>query len=99
MERNIMTKVVVYTREGCHLCENVIEELQKLFAARALEISTVDITTNADLLERYKEIIPVVEINGRVRVGGSALANRSTLSAVLSNALERRDEEQGQQAH
>lgn len=91
-----MTKVVVYTKEGCHLCENVIEELQKLSAARALEISTVDITTNADLLQHYKEIIPVVEIDGKVRIGGSTLANRSTLSAVLSNALGRKDEEQSQ---
>jgi glutaredoxin len=80
-------KVVVYTKEGCHLCENVVEELQKLSAAHPLEIATVDITANEDLLQRYKEVIPVVEIDGRVRLGGATLANRFTLPSVLQNAL------------
>jgi len=91
-----MTKVVVYTKEGCHLCENVIEELQKLSIAHPLDLSTVDITTSADLFQRYKETIPVVEIDGRVRLGGATLANTSTLSAVLWKALERAAETRSQ---
>ena len=91
-----MTKVVVYTKEGCHLCEKVIEELQKLSTTRSLEISTVNIATNADLFQRYKETIPIVEIDGKVRLGGATLANRSTLPTVLLNALMRGDAERSQ---
>lgn len=89
-----MTKVVVYTKEGCHLCENVIEELQKLSIAHALDLSTVDL--RPDLFQRYKVTIPVVEIDGRVRLGGVTLANRSILSAVLWKALERAAETRSQ---
>ena len=85
--RTLTTKVIVYTKEGCHLCERVIAELQKISVVRPLEISTVDITSEASLFERYKDIIPVVEIDGKVRLGGTALANRSTLPTVLLNAL------------
>jgi len=91
-----MTKVVVYTKEGCHLCENVIEELQKLSIAHPLDLSSVDITSNADLFQRFKETIPVVEIDGRVTLGGAILANRSTLSAVLGKALEQEGDAHGQ---
>jgi glutaredoxin len=82
-----VTKVVVYTKEGCHLCENVISVLQKMNAERPFEISTLDITADARLFERYKNIIPVVEIDGKVRLGGSTLSNRSTLEGVLRKAL------------
>jgi len=91
-----MTKVVVYTKEGCHLCENVIEELQKLSIAHPLDLSSVDITSNADLFQRFKETIPVVEIDGRVTLGGAILANRSTLSAVLGKALGQAGDAHGQ---
>ncbi len=82
-----MTKVVVYTKEGCHLCENVIAVLEKVAGERRLEVSTQDITADARLFERYKNIIPVVEIDGKVRLGGSTLSNRSTLEGVLRKAL------------
>lgn len=82
-----MTKVVVYTKDGCHLCENVISVLQKMAAERPLDVSTQDITVDAQLFERYKNIIPVVEIDGEVRLGGSSLSIRSTLESVLRKAL------------
>jgi glutaredoxin len=86
-------KVVVYTKDGCHLCENVIEELRKLSAIHPLKIASVDIMANEDLFQRYKEMIPVVEIDGRVRLGGTTLANRLTLSTVLQNALRQANRE------
>ena len=82
-----MTKVVVYTKDGCHLCENVIAVLEKLAAEHPLEVSSQDITADARLFERFKDIIPVVEVDGKVRVGGSTLSNQSTLEGVLRKAL------------
>jgi len=82
-----MTTVVVYTKEGCHLCEKVISALEKLATERPLEISARDITESSELYERYKHVIPVVEVNGKVRLGGSTLSNQNTLEIVLRLAI------------
>ena len=78
-----MTRVVVYTKEGCHLCDNVISALTVLSVKYAFELSTQDIMASPDLFERYKHTIPVVEVDGKVRLGGSALSNPKTLEDVL----------------
>lgn len=84
---NKMTTVIVYTKEGCHLCENVISTLEKLATEHPLEISTRDITESSELYERYKHMIPVVEVNGKIRLGGSTLSNHNTLEIVLRRAI------------
>jgi glutaredoxin len=82
-----MTSVVVYTKEGCHLCENVIATLQKLALDGSLEVSTRDITEDSDLFERYKYVIPVVEVDGKIRLGGSTLSDSKTLESILRRAV------------
>ena len=82
-----MTNVVVYSKEGCHLCENVISTLRKLALEHPLKISTRDITESPELYERYKYVIPVVEINGDIKLGGSTLSNQNTLEMVLRRAV------------
>lgn len=83
----MVKRVIVYTREGCHLCERVLVQLEKLNTTGSLDISTKDITTDAELYERYKDIIPVVSIDGRVRLAGKPLTNPSSLEATLRKAL------------
>ena len=78
---------MVYTKEGCHLCENVISSLEKMQKPMGFELFTEDIMKDSGVLERFKEIIPVVEIDGQVRLAGAALSNRRTLDAVLQKAL------------
>ena len=78
-----MTSVVVYSKEGCHLCEKVISELLKLKNERAFEITIKDITTDSELFERYKNIIPVIAIDGKVKLAGATLANLNTLEETL----------------
>jgi glutaredoxin len=82
-----MTTVVVYTKEGCYLCEHVIDTLQKLASERPLDILTRDILESPEMYERYKYAIPVVEINGKITLGGSLLSNHNTLETVLRRAL------------
>ncbi len=82
-----MTSVVVYTKEGCHLCENVISTLRELAIEGPLEIFTRDITESPELYERYKNVIPVVEVNGNIRLGGSTLSDQNTLEMVLRRAV------------
>ena len=58
--------VVVYTRPGCHLCEDACEVLQQY----GLEPELVDISADPDLLAKYQYLIPVVIIDGRERFRG-----------------------------
>ena len=54
--------VVVYGREGCHLCTEATDVIRGLGVA----FSEVDIETDERLLRRYLELIPVIEVDGRV---------------------------------
>ncbi len=57
--------VQFYTKEGCHLCNDVKELLYRLRDRFPLIIHEVDITIDDALYERYKAIIPVVTIDGQ----------------------------------
>jgi glutaredoxin len=57
------TVVTLYSRQGCHLCEQAkqtIIELQKEFS---FKLEEVDIEQSDDLTELYGLMIPVVFIN------------------------------------
>ena len=60
-----MAALSVYSRQGCHLCEQLIEELIPLIRGR-LDLEVRDIDTNADWHERFWQDIPVVEFEGEV---------------------------------
>ncbi|MGD8553337.1 MAG: glutaredoxin family protein, partial [Anaerolineales bacterium] len=57
-----MIQVVLYTRPGCGLCEDVKSTLQELQSEIPHNLREVDIESDADLLARYAEQIPVVKI-------------------------------------
>ncbi len=61
-----MTSVVVYSRPGCHLCEEAIAALVALHdEGYRFDLHEVDIESDELLLRRNLERIPVVEIDGR----------------------------------
>jgi glutaredoxin len=55
-------RVTIYSRPGCHLCE----EAKAVIAASGcdMEIEEIDIDQHPSLYERYKYDIPVILING-----------------------------------
>jgi predicted thioredoxin/glutaredoxin len=57
--------LVVYSRPGCHLCEEMIEQLGTLVRGRA-RVETRDIESNDTWLKRFAISIPVLEIDGRI---------------------------------
>ncbi len=62
-----MTDVVVYSRPGCHLCEEAIEALVVLHGeGYRFALHEVDIESDELLLRRHLERIPVVEVEGIV---------------------------------
>jgi glutaredoxin len=62
-----MSQVTVYSRPGCHLCEEAIETLVRLHGEGfRFELHEVDIESEELLLRRLLEKIPVVEVDGAV---------------------------------
>ena len=61
---SIMAQVTVYTKPGCHLCEEAIRLLQRVQKQQAFELQEVNIQDDPALLAEYGEQIPVVTLNG-----------------------------------
>ena len=60
-----MPSIQIYSRPGCHLCEQLIEEITPLLRGRAvLEILNID--SRPDWREEYDSRVPVVELDGRL---------------------------------
>jgi len=60
-----MHEVIVYSREGCHLCDVVKETLIQARGDADFEWREVDIDGDPELRQRYTEEVPVVFIDGR----------------------------------
>lgn len=56
--------VILYTRPGCHLCEEAKQEMLAAGCAGEYTLEEVNIETDAALKERYGWEIPVIFING-----------------------------------
>ena len=62
-----MTEVVVYSRPGCHLCDEALEEIVAMHGEdRRFGLREVDIESEESLLRRMLERIPVVEVDGEI---------------------------------
>lgn len=60
-----MADVVVYSRPGCHLCEEAIEQIVALHGeGYRFNLTEIDVESDDLLLRRYLERIPVVEVDG-----------------------------------
>ena len=60
-----MHEVIVYSRQGCHLCDVVKDTLTQLETQASFHWRVVDIDADPDLRHLYNEQVPVVFINGR----------------------------------
>ena len=75
-----MTHVVLYSRPGCHLCEDARAMLERARGRRAFALEEIDIESDEALLRRYLERIPVIAVDGEeafeLLVDESALRER-----------------------
>jgi glutaredoxin len=56
--------VTLYHAQGCHLCERALAQVAALRDELGFELEEVDIGGNPELEARYREWLPVVEIDG-----------------------------------
>ncbi len=73
-------QVVLFTRPGCHLCEDAKAAIFSAQCADEYTLEEVNIDSSPELLEKYKYEIPVITIDGveafRHRLTPKAFRNR-----------------------
>jgi hypothetical protein len=57
-------RVVLYSRPGCHLCDDARVVIDAVCAELGERYDEVDITTSADLVARFADEIPVTFVDG-----------------------------------
>ena len=63
-------KLLLYTRAGCHLCEEMKAVLAGARRRVSFELQEVDIESDGGLSRLYGESIPVLSINGKIAFKG-----------------------------
>lgn len=53
-------KFTVYSRQDCHLCQDMIRALQALQQSKAFEFEIIDIDADPQLVARYGTKVPVL---------------------------------------
>ena len=64
--RTMLNEVVLFSRTGCHLCD----EAELVLIQHGLRPSVVNIDDDPALRERFDTCVPVVEIDGKIRFRG-----------------------------
>jgi glutaredoxin len=59
-----MTRVTVYTRVGCHLCEEAERVVREAQADGEFRLELVDVDRDPELARRYGVRVPVVAVDG-----------------------------------
>lgn len=57
-------RVILYSKPGCHLCEEMKAEMSRAGCAGLYSLEEINIESDATLLERYRNDIPLLTING-----------------------------------
>ena len=64
MTKEPARRVTVYHAPDCTLCARALEVVERVARELDAELEAVDISGSADLESRYRELIPVVAIDG-----------------------------------
>ncbi len=59
-----MTRITLYGKPGCHLCDTARAVVERVRAERGFELEQVDVSIDPLLNRRYGERIPVLELDG-----------------------------------
>lgn len=76
-------EIVLYTRAGCHLCEDA----EAVLGEFGLSPRKVDVDAFPELIAQHGQCVPVVSIDGRIRFRGRVdrLLLRRLLDAPRAN--------------
>ena len=57
-------QVILYTRPGCHLCDDAKQAMQATGCDKEYTLEEINIESDPELLRRYQTDIPVITIDG-----------------------------------
>jgi len=80
-----LIEVTLYTRSGCHLCDEAIAELTRLAEQLPIDVQAVDIDSDEATHERYNDTVPELHVGG-VPVSAAPLDWMAILGAIDSVA-------------
>jgi hypothetical protein len=73
-------RVLLYTRQGCHLCETAWQHLQAAQRRHRFLLEKLDVDAQPEWAIRYGKLVPVVTMDDKVRFQGA-------VNPVLLNRL------------
>ncbi len=59
-----MPSVTLYSKPGCHLCEDALEALLRVQKVQPFALEEINVEDDPELFADYGEQIPVVMVNG-----------------------------------
>jgi len=59
-------RLTLYSRPGCHLCEEMRRDVENLLGDLPHEWNVVDVDRDPELARRYGESIPILFVNGHL---------------------------------
>jgi len=87
----LRARVVIYGKPGCCLCDEALEELEKVRVEIDFDLVEVDIQADPAIYDQMVESIPVIEIDGvrfcEFRVDETQLKNK--LKEIMNHASPR----------
>ena len=86
-----MHKIVVYSKDGCHLCERAIMKLRDLSNDYEFQLIISEISNERRILEKYVLSIPVVELDGRVVFQASDIIAPGDIEVKLEKVVQALD--------
>ena len=54
--------LTLYFREGCHLCDEMLQALMSLQPSLTFELQQIDVDDDPLLARRYNELVPVLAL-------------------------------------
>ena len=82
-----MATVTIYSKKECHLCDIAKEELKALQHDLGFALNEVDIGKDKISFEKYKYLIPVIEVDGEIvstyKVNGKKLTGLLKVKSQL----------------
>lgn len=79
-------RIVLYTKPGCHLCEDMRDQLVAALAGSAEPVRYVDIAGDLDVYMRYRHDIPVLVVDGR-EVARHRIADDALRAVLVASGL------------
>jgi len=77
--------LTVYSKPGCHLCEELRAALEELQPEHRFTLDELDITTNPELFARYRYEIPVLLKDGE-EVARGRITDRELMALLRPEA-------------